>query len=122
MFKNYLIHRSDTEALTLGIGRNSGETIRMIEIDGKTGLRIRGYKMRKIDTDFEKSEQKQKNIRESTKTSKDAKINLVLSISRVFVMKSACWRVANTTNGKVFVSGNHFLYRHFVFGQRARFI
>jgi hypothetical protein len=34
--------------LTLGIGRSSGETMRMIEIDGQTGLLIWGYKMKKI--------------------------------------------------------------------------
>jgi hypothetical protein len=47
--KNYLIPRSANEALTLGIGRSSGETMRMIEIDGETGLLIWGYKMKKID-------------------------------------------------------------------------
>jgi len=46
--KNYLIPRSDTEALTLGIGRSSGETMRMVDIDGETGLLIWGYKMKKI--------------------------------------------------------------------------
>jgi hypothetical protein len=46
--KNYLLPRSGTEALTLGIGRSSGETMRMIEIDGQTGLYIWGYKMKKI--------------------------------------------------------------------------
>ena len=47
--KHYLIPRSDTEALTLGIGRSSGETMRMIEIDGETGLLIWGYQMKKIN-------------------------------------------------------------------------
>jgi hypothetical protein len=46
--KHYLITRSDTEALTLGIGRSSGETMRMIAIDGETGLLIGGYQMKKI--------------------------------------------------------------------------
>jgi len=47
--KNYLNPRSANEALTLGIGRSSGETMRMIEIDGETGLLIWGYKMKKIN-------------------------------------------------------------------------
>ncbi|CAB1063160.1 Beta-lactamase class C-like and penicillin binding proteins (PBPs) superfamily [Olavius sp. associated proteobacterium Delta 1] len=47
--KHYLIPRSDTEALTLGIGRSSGETMRMFEIDGETGLLIWGYQMKKIN-------------------------------------------------------------------------
>jgi len=46
--KNYLLPRSGTEALTLGIERSSGETMRMIEIDGQTGLSIWGYKMKKL--------------------------------------------------------------------------
>jgi hypothetical protein len=46
--KNYLIPRSSTEALTLGIGRSSGETMRMVDIDGETGLLIWGYKMKKL--------------------------------------------------------------------------
>ena len=45
--KNYLYPRSATEALTLGIGRSSGETIRMIDIDGDKGLAVWGYKMKK---------------------------------------------------------------------------
>ena len=45
--KHYLIPRSDTEALTLGIGRSSGETMRMIDIDGDKGLAVWGYKMKK---------------------------------------------------------------------------
>ena len=47
--KNFLVPRSGTEALTLGIGRSSGETMRMVEIDGETGLHIWGYKMKKIN-------------------------------------------------------------------------
>jgi hypothetical protein len=47
--KHYLIPRSDTEAMTLGIGRSSGETMRMIEVDGQTGLSIWGYRMKKIN-------------------------------------------------------------------------
>jgi hypothetical protein len=47
--KHYLIPRSDTEALTLGIGRSSGETMRMIELDGETGLSIWGYLMKRND-------------------------------------------------------------------------
>ena len=47
--KHYLYPRSDTEALTLGIGRSSGETMRMIELDGETGLSIWGYRMKKIN-------------------------------------------------------------------------
>jgi hypothetical protein len=46
--KIYLIPRSNTEALTLGIGRSSGETMRMIKIDGETGLGIWGYNLKKI--------------------------------------------------------------------------
>jgi CubicO group peptidase (beta-lactamase class C family) len=46
--KNYLVPRSNTEALTLGIGRSCGETMRMIEMDGRTGLFIWGYKMKKL--------------------------------------------------------------------------
>jgi hypothetical protein len=47
--KHYLIPRSDAEALTLGVGRWSGETMRMVEVDGETGLHIWGYKMKKIN-------------------------------------------------------------------------
>jgi hypothetical protein len=47
--KHYLIPRSDTEAMTLGIGRSSGETMRMIEVDGQMGLSIWGYRMKKIN-------------------------------------------------------------------------
>jgi len=47
--KNYLAPRSETEALTLGIGRSSGETMRMVELDGETGLSIWGYRMKKIN-------------------------------------------------------------------------
>jgi CubicO group peptidase (beta-lactamase class C family) len=45
--KLYLTPRSETEALTLGIGRSSGETMRVIAIDGETGLIFLGYKMMK---------------------------------------------------------------------------
>jgi hypothetical protein len=47
--KNYLVPRSGTEALTLGIGRSSGETMRMIEVDGQTGLSIWGYRMKRTN-------------------------------------------------------------------------
>ena len=45
--KLYLTPRSETEAVTLGIGRSSGETMRVIDIDGETGLIFWGYKMMK---------------------------------------------------------------------------
>jgi hypothetical protein len=48
--KLYLTPRSENEALTLGIGRSSGETMRMIDIDGETGLFFWGYKMMKKDS------------------------------------------------------------------------
>jgi len=47
--KHYLVPRSDTEALTLGVGRSSGETMQMITVDGRTGLSIWGYRMKKIN-------------------------------------------------------------------------
>ncbi|CAB1084316.1 hypothetical protein JY97_11865 [Alkalispirochaeta odontotermitis] len=47
--KNYLVPRSASEALTLGVGRSCGETMRMIAIDGRTGLSIWGYRMKKIN-------------------------------------------------------------------------
>ena len=45
--KVYLTPISKTEAVTTGIGRNSGETMRMINIDGGKGLAFWGYKMKK---------------------------------------------------------------------------
>jgi CubicO group peptidase (beta-lactamase class C family) len=45
--QTYLIPNSETEAITLGIGRNSGETLRMIDIDGEKGLAFWGYKLKK---------------------------------------------------------------------------
>ena len=38
---------SETEAVTMGIGRHSGETMRLIDIEGKPGLMFWGYKMKK---------------------------------------------------------------------------
>lgn len=45
--QTYLIPISETEAITSGIGRNSGETLRMIDIDGEKGLAFWGYKLKK---------------------------------------------------------------------------
>ena len=45
--KIYLTPISKTEAVTTGIGRNSGETMRLINIDGEKGLAFWGYKMKK---------------------------------------------------------------------------
>lgn len=45
--QTYLIPISETEAITLGIGRSSGETLRMIDIDGEKGLSFWGYKLKK---------------------------------------------------------------------------
>jgi len=45
--KLYLYPISETEAVTTGIGRYSGETLRMIDIDGEKGLAVWGYKMKK---------------------------------------------------------------------------
>ncbi len=45
--KLYLYPISETEAVTTGIGRYSGETMRMIDIDGEKGLAFWGYKMKK---------------------------------------------------------------------------
>ncbi len=45
--QTYLIPISETEAITLGIGRNSGETMRMIDIDGEKELSFWGYKLKK---------------------------------------------------------------------------
>jgi len=45
--KIYLRPISETAALTTGIGRNSGETMRLVDIDGETGLAFWGYRMKK---------------------------------------------------------------------------
>jgi len=45
--KRYLYPISETEAVTTGIGRYSGETMRIIDIDGEKGLTVWGYKMKK---------------------------------------------------------------------------
>jgi CubicO group peptidase (beta-lactamase class C family) len=45
--KLYLYPISETEAVTTGIGRYSGETMRMIDIDGEKELAFWGYKMKK---------------------------------------------------------------------------
>ena len=45
--QTYLIPNSETEAITSGIGRYSGETMRMIDIDGEKGLSFWGYMMKK---------------------------------------------------------------------------
>jgi hypothetical protein len=45
--KLYLTPISETEALTLGIGRNSGETMRIINMDSEEGLYFWGFKMKK---------------------------------------------------------------------------
>ena len=45
--KIYLKPISGTEAVTTGIGRNSGETMRLVDIDGEIGLAFWGYKMKK---------------------------------------------------------------------------
>ena len=45
--QTYLIPISETQAFTSGIGRYSGETMRMIDIDGEKGLSIWGYMMKK---------------------------------------------------------------------------
>jgi hypothetical protein len=42
-----LIPISETEAVTVGIGRYSGETIRVVDIEGEPGLTFWGYKMKK---------------------------------------------------------------------------
>jgi hypothetical protein len=42
-----LIPISETEAVTVGIGRYSGETMGVIDIEGKPGLTFWGYKMKK---------------------------------------------------------------------------
>jgi hypothetical protein len=43
----YFIPISETEAITLGIGRNSGETMRIVNIDDEKGLDFWGFKMKK---------------------------------------------------------------------------
>jgi len=43
----YFTPISETEAITLGIGRNSGETMRITNIDNEKGLYFRGFKMKK---------------------------------------------------------------------------
>lgn len=48
--KQYLNPISRTEALTTGIGRESGETMRLITIDGEKELFFWGYKMKKEKT------------------------------------------------------------------------
>jgi CubicO group peptidase (beta-lactamase class C family) len=45
--KIYLRPISETAALTTGIGRNSGETMRLVDIDGENGLAFWGYKLKK---------------------------------------------------------------------------
>ena len=45
--KLYLNPISKTEAVTTGIGRSSGETMRIIDIDAEKGLAFWGYKMKK---------------------------------------------------------------------------
>lgn len=45
--QTYLIPNSETEAITSGIGRYSGETMRMIDIDGEKAIFFWGYKMKK---------------------------------------------------------------------------
>jgi len=45
--KIYLKPISKTQAVTIGIGRNSGETIRLIDINGEKGLAFWGYKIKK---------------------------------------------------------------------------
>ena len=43
----YFASVSETEAITLGIGRNSGETMRIVTIDNEKGIYFRGFKMKK---------------------------------------------------------------------------
>jgi CubicO group peptidase (beta-lactamase class C family) len=45
--KLYLTPISETEAITLGIGRSSGETMRIINMEDEEGLYFWGFKMRK---------------------------------------------------------------------------
>jgi len=44
----YFASISETAAITLGIGRNSGETMRIINIDNQKGIYFFGFKMKKI--------------------------------------------------------------------------
>jgi len=43
----YFTSISKTEAITLGIGRNSGETMRIVNIDNQKGIYFMGFKMKK---------------------------------------------------------------------------
>jgi len=43
----YLASISETEAITLGIGRNSGETMHIVTIDNEKGIYFSGFKMKK---------------------------------------------------------------------------
>ena len=43
----YFSSISKTEAITLGIGTNSGETMRIINIDNEKGIYFWGFKMKK---------------------------------------------------------------------------
>jgi CubicO group peptidase (beta-lactamase class C family) len=45
--KLYFTSISATEAITLGIGRSSGETMRIVNIDNEIGLYFRGFKLKK---------------------------------------------------------------------------
>jgi hypothetical protein len=45
--KLYFSSISATEAITLGIGRSSGETMRIVNIDNEIGLYFRGFKLKK---------------------------------------------------------------------------
>ncbi len=45
--KLYLTPISETEAITLGIGRSSGETMRLFKIDNEEGIYFWGFKMKK---------------------------------------------------------------------------
>jgi hypothetical protein len=40
---------SDTEAIVLGVGRNRGETLRALTVDGKEALRYSGFIGRKVE-------------------------------------------------------------------------
>ena len=44
----YFASISETAAITLGIGRNSGETMRIVNIDNQKGIYFFGFKMKKI--------------------------------------------------------------------------
>ena len=43
----YFASISETEAITQGIGRNSGETMRIVNLDNEKGLYFMGFKMKK---------------------------------------------------------------------------